>query len=433
MKKTLLFIAAIFSFNAFSQTCNYPFEVCPGNNNLSLTTGESVPAGAANYGCMGLPSNPAYFYFKVGNPGNLSLTVSGSLGHKIGAICWGPVSSPFQSCNNSQLSTSGSIVNCSYSSVTDTINITAAQTGQFYIFCVNNTTDTAQNLNLQQISGTGSIYCDSTTCNISTSASICFVNTNNTPKNEIYFNHTSGGLQGTIIYRQNASSAWDSIGFVPVNQSDEFIDTSANPNQQKYTYAIAQLDSCGNIRVMSSSHTTILLQSSLGTSGQVNLSWNAYAGVAVPSYYIYRGSTPSNMSLLAQVSSSTYAYTDLTPPTGTNYYKIDFQAPANCTSNATHDTLVGSNYKTNFTTSIDYLNELKEYKIYPNPSTNNITVYSTEIAKSIEITDVLGNTVLNLIPQNNAETISVQNFNKGIYFVKTTNSKGIFCKKLLVE
>ena len=139
------------------------------------------------------------------------------------------------------------------------------------------------------------------------------------------------------------------------------------------------------------------------------------------------------MSLLAQVPASTLTYTDVNPPIGTNYYKIYFQAPTNCTSNATHDTLVGSNYKTNITTSIDYLNELKEYKIYPNPANNNITVYTTEIAKSIEITDVLGNTVLTVMPQSNSETINVQSLNKGVYFVKTSNSKGIFCKKLLVE
>jgi len=470
MKKLLLSIVSIISLNAFSQTsCVTEQPFCAGSiTTLSLSTdgnntagsGPSAPAGPS-YGCLGSTPNPTFFYFQINNSGNLVLSVAGSAGNDVDAICWGPFASPIVTCDSTtgltggcsfgtpSLTTnnpcSGNIVDCSYStSATETITINNAIAGQYYILLVTNFEDMPQNLVLQQIGGTASTNCDTTiyngnngnngnNCQISNPASICFVNTNSTPKNEIYFSHTSFGLKGTIIYRLNASSAWDSIGYVPYNQPDEFIDTTANPNQQSYTYAVAQLDSCGTIRAKSSSHTTILLQSSVGTSGQVNLTWNAYVGAAVPSYYIYRGSTPSSMSFLAQVSSSTYAYTDLTPPAGNNYYKIDFQAPANCTSNATHDTLVGSNYKTNFTTSIDYLNELKEYKIYPNPSTNNITVYSTEIAKSIEITDVLGNTVLTLIPQNNAETISVQNFNKGIYFVKTTNSKGIFCKKLLVE
>ena len=378
------------------------------------------------------------------------LSATGSAMQDIDFVCWGPFAQPITTCDSSSLTggcgfaaptnttnapCSGNIVDCSYStSATETITINNAIAGQYYFLLVTNYSDMPQNLVIQQIGGTANTTCDSTaTCVITSPASICYVNTNNIPNNEIYFNHPVLGVKGTIIYRQNATSVWDSIGYVPNNQPDIFTDTWANPNQQSYKYAIAQLDTCGNVRAMSLPHTTILLQSSLGTSGQVNLAWNAYVGVTVPSYYIYRGSSPSNMSLLAQVSSSTYAYTDLTPLTGNTYYKIDFHAPANCTSNATNDTLVGSNFRTNYTTSIDYINELKEYKIYPNPANNILTVYTAEIAKSIEIIDVLGNTILTVTPQNNTQTINIQNLNKGVYFVKTTNSKGIFCKKLLVE
>jgi len=438
MKKLALLILSITSFNAFSQGCDSPLQFCSGTSyNLPLTTGgTSAPVGP-NYGCMLTQPNPTFFYFQISSPGNLTLNVAGSGGGDVDVVCWGPLTSPFLACSNAQLSNSGSIAGCSYStSATETLTISNAVNGQFYVMCVTNYANIAQNLVLTQTGGTGSTYCNTSVCNIATPASICFVNTNSTPNNEIYFNHTAIGLMGTVIYRQNALSNWDSIGYVPATQPDEFTDLTATPNQQDYTYCIAQLDSCGNMHAKSPSHTTILLQSSLGTSGQVNLSWNPYLGINVSTYYIYRGATPTGMSLLGQVSPSTHAYTDLSPLPGNNYYKVAVPAPAGCTSNASPDTLIGSNYRTAnvLSTSINYIgNNTDEFSLYPNPAKNSVIVYSTEMAKSIEILDVLGNSVLTVVPQSNKESISLQNLNKGVYFIRSTNSKGIFCKKLLIE
>ncbi|MGZ3904774.1 MAG: hypothetical protein ACXVC6_13820, partial [Bacteroidia bacterium] len=151
--------------------------------------------------------------------------------------------------------------------------------------------------------------------------SICFVNTNSSLQNEIFFDHVAGtgGSAGTIIYRLNAMSSWDSIGFVPFNQPDVYTDLTANPNQQQYTYCIERVDSCGNIGAKSPAHSTIFLQSSLGTGSQINLNWTAYIGVPVTTYYIYRGASSSSMSLLAMVPGSSLSYTDLSPLAGTNF------------------------------------------------------------------------------------------------------------------
>jgi hypothetical protein len=252
------------------------------------------------------------------------------------------------------------------------------------------------------------------------------------PNNTIYFNHTATNFQGTVIYRQNSLSTWDSIGYVPSSHPDYYVDATANPNQQSYVYATALIDSCGNLRPKSSAHKTILLQSSIGSGGQINLSWNAYTGVTVPYYYIYRGSSPQNMTLLTQVSSSTYAYTDLSPLSGSNYYKISFPAPL-CSSNAPHDSLVSSNYRDNGITSITQFGNSSQTNIYPNPAKNILYVQSPETGVKIEIIDLLGKTVLSQVSSSTSEGVNIQSLSNGTYFVKITDNKGVYTKKFVVE
>ena len=264
------------------------------------------------------------------------------------------------------------------------------------------------------------------------SAPICYVSADSVPDNIVYFNHTTSNFQGTIIYRKNSLNTWDSIGYVPSTQPDSYIDLTGVPNQQAYTYCTAQIDSCGNIRAKSPAHTTVLLQSSLGTSGQVNLSWNAYVGISVPYYYIFRGASPQSMSLLAQVSSTTFAYTDLSPLTGNSYYKIAIPAPS-CSSNAAHDTLISSNYRTNGITGIANINNSVQTKVYPNPAKNILYVQSPEIGVNIEVTDILGKMLHSQISKTNAESINIQGLTNGVYFVRITDSKGTYYRKFLVE
>lgn len=277
----------------------------------------------------------------------------------------------------------------------------------------------------------------SPSCGTAQTPGICYVNTNDSLHNEIYFNHPlsilSGG--GTIIYRLNSMSTWDSIGKVPFGQPDVFIDTIANPNQQSYTYCVAAYDSCGTTYAKSSPHTTIFLQSSLGTNSSINLSWNQYIGTTVPAYKIYRGTSTSNMSFLNQVSSSTTAYTDLNPPTGNVFYRINFKAPINCTSNSAQDTLVGSNYKTNTVTGLINLNEKAITSIYPNPANAQIIIEMNSGSADISISDMMGNVVKQSKAKQGKNSIDIRELPEGIYLVsiKDTAGKVGFSRRLAIQ
>lgn len=264
----------------------------------------------------------------------------------------------------------------------------------------------------------------------------CFVTTNDSMKNEIFFNHnaTMPNGSGTIIFRKNVMNTWDSIGYVPATQPDVFVDTAANPNQQAYTYCVSGADSCGTLYVKSSAHTTVFLQSSIGTNNSVNLSWNAYVGAPVASYYIYRGTTPANMTLLNQVSNSTFAFTDLNPPVGSVYYKIKFTGPS-CSSNAPHDTLVGSNFKVNSITGISQINVPARFEVYPSPAKDVLYIESNLGNVEFLISDALGKVVKTISAKPGKTDVDIKNLANGIYFITVKNGgvNSTLIKKIEVQ
>lgn len=74
-------------------------------------------------------------------------------------------------------------------------------------------------------------------------------------------------------------------------------------------------------------------------------------------------------------------------------------------------------------------------KVYPNPTTSQLTIETGGLnsARQLEITDVLGKLLLQKQLLNNTETISVANFQSGIYFVKVKNQTGQKTVKIIKE
>jgi len=79
------------------------------------------------------------------------------------------------------------------------------------------------------------------------------------------------------------------------------------------------------------------------------------------------------------------------------------------------------------------INEIKnkEISLYPNPTTSQLTINTTEQIKSINILDVSGKTVKAITPNNN--TIDVSDLTNGIYFLKIETENGIVTSKFIKE
>lgn len=72
-------------------------------------------------------------------------------------------------------------------------------------------------------------------------------------------------------------------------------------------------------------------------------------------------------------------------------------------------------------------------KIFPNPTNSFINISSTQILNQISIYNLLGENILNLVPDKSETTIDVSNLSKGIYFIKATTEKNLITQKLIIH
>lgn len=133
------------------------------------------------------------------------------------------------------------------------------------------------------------------------------------------------------IYRETAvTNQYAAVATIGFDEMSTWIDSSANPLQQSFSYKIAVVDSCGKESALSAQHRTSHLQSNLGVSGEVNLSWSPYQGFNYGTFFIVRSLGGGPYVQIGQVSSNTFSYSDINPPTGEKRYMIQIEVPGGC-------------------------------------------------------------------------------------------------------
>lgn len=158
--KVILYCGLLYINNTYGQgnsTCANAQAVCPGQS-FSYQAGVNVGNAQVgpNYGCLGSQPNPAWFYVNIFSAGNLYMVIAGSAKQDVDFICWGPFNSIASICSNLS---SANAIDCSYSSSpTETLNISSALPGEFYVFMVTNFSNVVQNINFNT-SGTAGVSC----------------------------------------------------------------------------------------------------------------------------------------------------------------------------------------------------------------------------------------------------------------------------------
>ena len=71
--------------------------------------------------------------------------------------------------------------------------------------------------------------------------------------------------------------------------------------------------------------------------------------------------------------------------------------------------------------------------IYPNPNSGSFVVTTTEHAKAIVVSDMLGNELLSVTPANYTTTINLSTQANGIYFVKITTDNAQIVKRMVIN
>ncbi len=224
------------------------------------------------------------------------------------------------------------------------------------------------------------------------------------------------------------------LGSVPYGDIPVFVDAASNPLIKSERYVITTIDKCGNEQLYAvakaSAHKPMKLTvENDGFSGKPYLTWNSYLGFNYDVFYIYRGSTPTGLTLYDSVNYEIaffdYDYLDKNPLTGFNYYRVevdrgevlDFSKKSN--SGPFSRSLSNLEDNRQQGTDISPFDKFSDQvKIYPNPMTQSSFVQLYNRGKyKLQVMDMSGKIVF-------SDTFSGQNYrlekgqlNTGFYIV----------------
>ena len=123
------------------------------------------------------------------------------------------------------------------------------------------------------------------------------------------------------IYRENnVADIYEPMAIVEASAQAYWTDESADPSARAYRYKITAVDECGGESPMSDYHKTMHLTINQGIGNAWNLIWSHYEGFNFGTYRIYRGTNPSNMTMIGEVPSNLNSYTDNTATDNTGFY-----------------------------------------------------------------------------------------------------------------
>ena len=122
---------------------------------VNAGSGESGP----DYDCLYTTPNPAWYYMKISDPGDMDIYMYSTPSVDIDFCCWGPFADPISPCPYGL--TEDKVVSCSYSAQpTEHCMIPAsAQTGEYYILVITNYSNQTCNINFSKVGGSGSTDC----------------------------------------------------------------------------------------------------------------------------------------------------------------------------------------------------------------------------------------------------------------------------------
>ncbi len=267
-------------------------------------------------------------------------------------------------------------------------------------------------------------------------------------KNKIMWEKTAFvGTQTFKIMKESGTNNYIEIGEVESDLPAEYTDLSSMPDVHSDKYKLMLLDTCGNESNLSPYHKTVNLVLSFNAN-TIGLSWTPYfdeSGSFIPTgYYIYRGETPSNLSLLDSVSGSILSYNDVNVYQ-TYYYMIGVRKADGCQINGTPSTLSYSNQQNN--SAFVGITQIKQAKhtveIMPNPMHEQAEILwvsenTNETSCSVKIYTVSGQMVRNEVVkiqksgQSNLVIIKRNELQTGLYHL-VIEGETVGRAKLIVE
>jgi hypothetical protein len=219
-----------------------------------------------------------------------------------------------------------------------------------------------------------------------------------------------------VLKETNAANQYEVIGTVPYGSDGLFEDINSNSAVQASRYKLAINDLCNIVSTNSPLHKTIHLTSNVGLNNTVNLIWSHYEGAEFGSYTIYRGSSPTNFTLLATIASNLNSYTDLSPLTGQAYYFIEVEGIA---CDPSRDVQTSRSNIINYETTAIEEQTNNNLILFPNPAKDLMTLQCDPalIGQEYVVYDSVGRVVMKGRIASTAEILDINHWSAGEYVV----------------
>jgi Secretion system C-terminal sorting domain len=435
----LIALVLVFTNQATAQnTCSTPYAFTTGSTSTySAPIGYPNMDGSNNYGCLGTGINNAtWLYLGVCTGGNIDLNLSCS-STDVNFIVWGPLTAATD-CGL----TAGQIVDCSTASVpTESFTIPATVVGQYYKIMITNNSGAAGYFSLtQNVLGGAGTACDSTSFICPGPApiqQICQVTTDPALNHNIIIWNKDTAYHGPYIIQKETTTMglYTTIGTALNTDTSAYEDMVSNPMIQSFKYRIGTTDTCGSVTSFGYPHETIHLLTSISSAtGYPQLDWNNYIGFGYGTYFIYRGASPTTLTMYDSISASFNSYTDVAAVPGMNYYGVAVFPPSPCHPSRMMTMKSLSNVSPVAYTGINE-HEFANLSIGPNPANDvlNFTLQNVSADITIDIVDITGRLVFSKIFKNvSQDIIKVSDISNGSYIVRFTSESGTTHKNIII-
>ncbi len=292
----------------------------------------------------------------------------------------------------------------------------------------------------------------STIISLPTPFVISYVTVSENSNNCIVWNKQQNeNIEHYCIYRNstNFENNWNLVSIIDSNIDTVYNDVNTFSNIQAYKYKISAKDRCGNEYFSNQFFKTICLTlKKLPDSASISLNWNAYEGMNVLLYEIFRGLSINNMEFVDNVSSDKTTYSDQIVSQTNYYYRvvaIGYNSDTIYKKNFIRilkknpDTLYIKSFS-NFVNTV-HDNVLLPYnnkyiQIIPNPlKIESIVRFLYDSSKKyyLKIFDILGSLVYNQELSSGEFLLDKQKFNSGIYIIQINDGEISYEDKLIVD
>ena len=159
---------------AQNNLCSYSEPFCTDNGLYQFPAGVNAGSGEPGpyYSCLGRQPNPAWYYLRILDPGDMDIYMYSTPLVDIDFCCWGPFDNPLEPCPDG-LSRS-KVVSCSYlTDPAETCEIRGAEHGEYYILLITNYSNRPCNINFSKVAGDATTDCDILPPLVSYDAPIC--------------------------------------------------------------------------------------------------------------------------------------------------------------------------------------------------------------------------------------------------------------------